>query len=157
MFWIVAALVVVLDQLTKALVRSHMTLDQTIPVFGRLAGFTYIQNTGAAFSILEGRKLFLILLTCAIMAALCAYYLLMRKKMLAAERVALGLIFGGGIGNLICRIRLGFVTDFINIHIIPVFNVADMGVTIGCVLLFLTILVLEPRARKRGTLPGAEG
>ncbi len=153
MFWIVAALVVALDQLTKFLVRSRMAVDQSFPVIGRLVSFNHIQNTGAAFSILEGRKGFLVVLTLLIMAALCAYYLYARKKMLTAERFALGLIFGGGIGNLICRLRLGYVTDFIDIHIIPAFNVADIGVTIGCVLLFLTILLLEPRARRRGELP----
>jgi len=149
MFWIVAIALVAADQLTKFWVRSSISLGETFPVVGNLLEFTYVQNTGAAFSILQEKKTLLIIFTIVLMLGLVAYYAFNRNKILKTEVLGLSLIIGGGIGNLICRIYWGFVTDFIDIHFIPVFNLADIGITVGCVLLFISVIILEPRKEKQ--------
>ena len=78
------------------------------------------------------------------MLVILGYIILAGKNVPGSERLALGLIFGGGLGNLISRILDGYVIDFINIYIIPIFNVADIAITCGCILLALSVLVIEP-------------
>ena len=140
MFAAVALLVIVLDRVTKIYIDKTMTLGQSRPFLGSLASLTYIHNSGAAFSILEGKQMLLIGLTGAVMVALCVYVSYYGKKLSFWERLSLALIVGGGIGNLICRIKYGYVIDFINIHFIPIFNVADIAITIGCFLFCICVV-----------------
>lgn len=141
MFIAVAVLVIVLDRITKIYIDSTMTLGYSRPLLGRFAEFTYIHNSGAAFSILQGKQTVLIVLTLIVMLGIAVYVSVYGKKLSFAERFSLALIMGGGIGNLICRIRYGYVIDFINIHFIPVFNVADIAITIGCAIFCLCVLL----------------
>lgn len=145
--WIAAG-VVILDQITKHLVRSGMELDQSIPILPGLLDLTYIHNYGAAFSILQHQRAFLIAFTSLAMAAVVIYILKEQKNLPGIETAALSLIVGGGLGNLIDRVLNGYVVDFLNIHILPVFNVADMSVCVGSALLIYSVAVLEPRLRK---------
>lgn len=154
MFCLVIALCILADQLTKAAVVSKFELGQGMTVVPRLLDFRYVQNTGAAFSILTGRQTFLIAVTAVFMAAMVFYVWKKRRSIYWAEKLAIALIVGGGLGNLICRAWRGFVVDFIDIHWIPVFNVADMCVCCGCALLVFSVLWLEPRAQK--SKPGQE-
>ena len=85
----------------------------------------------------------------AVMIAMVVYAAKKGKSLFLPEKLALALIVGGGCGNLICRILRGYVIDFINIHILPIFNAADIFVCCGCGLLVLSVLVLEPVAAKR--------
>lgn len=141
MFIAVAVLVIVLDRITKIYIDSTMMLGYSRPLLGRFAELTYIHNSGAAFSILQGKQTVLIVLTLIVMLGIAVYVSVYGKKLSFAERFSLALIMGGGIGNLICRIRYGYVIDFINIHFIPVFNVADIAITIGCVIFCLCVLL----------------
>lgn len=138
----IAALVffLALDQLSKYLIDSSMQLGQTIPLIDNVLDITYVRNDGAAWNILSGRQALLIVLTGAVMLGIIVYVIVKRKELSFLERLSLGMIVGGGIGNLIGRISVGYVVDFINIQIIPVFNVADIGVTVGCILLIITVL-----------------
>ena len=140
MFWLVIAAAVVLDVVSKQLIIATMELGQTITVIPNVFDLCYIQNHGAAFSILQGKTVFLITATVLMMAGLCVYAMKMKDKISKAERIALAMIVGGGIGNLIDRVFLGYVTDFLDIHIIPIFNVADCFVTVGCFLLVIAVL-----------------
>ena len=133
-----------------------MELGQSITVVPRLLDLTYLHNTGAAFSILTGRQTLLIAVTSVVMAGMAVYYVIRRRSIFPAEKYALALIVGGGIGNLICRAARGYVVDFIDIHWIPVFNVADMCVVCGCALLILSVLWLEPRHLKGKAAAGAD-
>ena len=105
----------------------------------------YIQNNGAAYSILQGKQTLLILFTIAVMIGIIAYVIAFAKKTTKLEVFSLALILGGGIGNLIDRVMFGYVVDFIDTHIIPVFNVADIGITCGCILFALTILFAKKK------------
>lgn len=146
MFWIVAAACAAIDQLSKYAVVSLMEPGSCVELIPGILSFTYTRNTGAAFSILQGRQSFLIAVTLALCAGLTAYVLRKGGSMFFAEKLAIALIVGGGAGNLLCRIFRGYVVDFIDIRVIPIFNAADIFVCCGCALLALSVLVLEPRA-----------
>ena len=142
-FIIPAVAFVVLDQISKSVISSSMSLNQSITVIPKLFELTYILNDGAAFGMLSGKQKLLIAVTVAAMILITLYAILDRKKHGKLEQIALGMIVGGGIGNLIGRVSEGCVVDFFNIHIIPVFNVADIGITIGCLLLIIAVLKSE--------------
>lgn len=141
----IPVVVLVLDQLTKAWVRSTMTLNETIPVVGDVVRLTYIHNEGAAFGLSVGphsSQVFLVL--AAVASVLVLYLLLSAPREERMQRVALALILGGALGNIIDRVRWSMVVDFIQVgvagHFWPIFNVADSAVTIGAVLLAWTYL-----------------
>lgn len=137
--------VVVFDQLTKWWVRSELTLNQPVRVLGDNVRLLYIHNEGAAFGISVGEHsstLFLILASAA--SVLVLYLLLASSPGERIQRLALGLILGGAVGNIVDRVRLGEVVDFIQVgvsgHYWPIFNVADSAVTVGAVLLGIAYL-----------------
>jgi signal peptidase II len=137
--------VLILDQLTKAWVRSSMSLNETIPVLGDVVRLTYIHNEGAAFGLSIGEyssQVFLVL--AAIASVLVLYLLLTAPRAERMQRIALALILGGALGNIVDRIRWSMVVDFIQVgvagHFWPIFNVADSAVTVGAAMLAWTYL-----------------
>jgi signal peptidase II len=141
----IPVLVLALDQLTKTWVRASMSLNETIPIVGDVVRLTYIHNEGAAFGLSIGSyssQVFLVL--AAVASALVLYLLLSAPREERVQRVALALILGGALGNIIDRVRWSMVVDFIQVgvagHFWPIFNVADSAVTIGAVLLAWTYL-----------------
>lgn len=132
-----AVLVVVLDQLTKHLFWSNGQNYEIIPGFFNIA---LVKNAGAAFGMFQGARVFFVIAS-MVAAALIIYLGVRLPRDQRTRRVLLGLILGGAVGNLIDRVASGQVIDFLQIgvagHYWPVFNVADMGVTIGAVLLIL--------------------
>jgi signal peptidase II len=148
MFIASALAILIGDILSKRAVEAVMTLNTGFELIPGILSFTYILNDGAAYGIFAGKQGMLITLTSVVLVGMIAYAFLMRKKISAMEKLSLGLIVGGGIGNLIGRISNGMVLDFIDIHIIPVFNVADIGITVGCFLLIITVLFIEPKFKK---------
>jgi signal peptidase II len=137
-FLLFAAIVVALDQATKGLAASHLMPGESISVLGDFIRLTLVHNTGAAFGLFPGSRVpFIVVSVVAIGVVL---YLFFRETYRSvANRVLLGCILGGAIGNLIDRVRLGYVVDFIDIGFgtarWPVFNAADSAVTIGVLLL----------------------
>jgi signal peptidase II len=141
---IIGSIVLFLDQVTKALVHGQMTLYQSIEIVPNFFHLTYLRNTGAAFGFLAGsrsplRIIFFILISA--MAIGCIFYLLKNLRLGQNTFAAsLSLILGGAIGNLIDRLRMGEVIDFLDFHWYahhwPAFNVADSAITIGVLLLF---------------------
>jgi len=132
--WIVLGIVVI-DQLTKFFA-SRIPLGTDIPLLGDFLALTHAQNTGAAFSMLQGQNIILAAITIIILATIAWYYPKIKKEQL----VLVALITGGAMGNLIDRVRLGYVTDLIRISIWPAFNVADAAVTIGALVLAYHII-----------------
>lgn len=138
--FIIGLIVIVLDQITKYLALSLRGKDSII-LIDKLLELTYLENRGAAFGILQGRSAFFIVISIIVIAYLC-YLLIKHKNMDKLVNISLGLILGGAIGNLIDRIVRGFVIDFIFVRFwgfydFPVFNVADIGVTLGVFILII--------------------
>ena len=128
-------LCVAADQAVKYYVVTHLALYESAPLLPGLVELYYIRNTGGGFSILSGHTWLLTLLTAAVMAAV-AVLLARRTFPHPLAMWTLTAILGGGLGNLIDRVRLGYVVDMFNFQFIdyPVFNVADMCIVSGCVL-----------------------
>jgi len=145
-FFLVAGIVIGLDQLSKYLVRANMDLGQSIPEEGFFR-FTYGTNTGGVFGFFSNQTF---LITVAAIISVVVILLYSRHKMAQSMlvKVSLGLILGGSIGNLIDRIRLGAVTDFIDVGAWPVFNLGDSAIDIGVVLL-IAYLLMKMRKERR--------
>lgn len=153
-----SALVILFDQMTKILVMRTFALGESVRVFGDLVRFTYIQNPGMAFGIQVGSKGFFTLFAALASLAIFVYLVRMRHDKLLS-RLSLALILGGAIGNLIDRLIRGQVIDFIDIGVgqtrWPVFNIADMAVSIGMVLLIGQVLLeREPEEKKAEVAEG---
>ncbi|MEK6892472.1 MAG: signal peptidase II [Nanoarchaeota archaeon] len=134
-----ALIVVVLDQLTKFLIRTNFKLGESIPIIKNIFHFTYVTNTGSAFGLFKSLNWFFMLFSIIVIVAIF-YYL--RKKIKENEKFlqfAVGLLLGGTIGNFIDRVLIGAVTDFIDFRIWPVFNIADSAVTISVILLVVML------------------
>jgi signal peptidase II len=143
-FFSIAAVVVVLDQLTKSIVRSRLDLYEAWPDSDSFIKIVHVTNSGAAFGILQNATPFLIVTSLLGLAAIILYYLYPPMDH-GIIRVALGMQLGGAIGNLIDRVRLGEVTDFIDVGSFPTFNVADscISISIAAVLIFFLLQEME--------------
>jgi signal peptidase II len=132
-FMTAAVLVIVLDQISKWLVVTHMTWGQSVPPEG-IFRFTYVRNTGGAFGLFQGQNG--ALMVTAVIGALALLLLyLYRGSQSNLLRLILGMQLGGAIGNLVDRVRLGYVVDFFDWGFWPVFNVADASITVSIILL----------------------
>ncbi len=137
---LVAGIIVIFDQVSKYAVRLYIERGDNIDVIGEFFKITHVQNDGAAFSALKGQQI--ILIAVSIISVFVAIIFLWKKRNISpAIRLSVAMILGGGIGNMIDRIAFGFVIDMLSFSIFPpVFNVADMFIVIGCILLMATIL-----------------
>ena len=145
-----AVLVVVLDQVTKYLTVAHIPLGTAVPAVPGLFQLTYVQNTGMAFSMLEGGRWFFLVMT---LAALGLMVLAVKKRWISHPLGlwALAAIAGGAVGNLIDRIRLGYVIDMIEVTFMKfaVFNVADCFVVCGAILLVIYAFSLDRKEENK--------
>jgi signal peptidase II len=137
-FSLVALLVIALDQVSKFFIKANMNLGQSIPDEG-LFRITYSTNEGMVFGLFANQT-FLITLTAIVGIAAIIIYSRYPIFNQVPVRVALGLMLGGAVGNLIDRIRLGEVIDFIDVGAWPVFNLADSAVVVGVVLIIYYFL-----------------
>ena len=142
-YFLIIIAAVALDQLIKYAVVKSMALYQTIPVLEDIFHITYIHNTGAAFSMMEGMRVFLILLPLIMIACAVIYMFIKRKTGHPLMMTSVALIAGGGIGNLIDRALLGYVVDYLDFRVFPIFNLADICVCTGCGLLILYVLFID--------------
>lgn len=145
-----SAVVLVLDQATKLAIRRYFVLYDSQPVIGNFLRFTYVENPGMAFSLQLGDPLFLTIF--GVLASVVILTLLIRlRHERFLTRFSLALVFGGALGNLSDRFAHGGVVDFIEINIgdlkLPVFNLADLAVSIGMGILIVVVLIdKEPSA-----------
>jgi len=151
-FFLVAAAVIGLDQVTKALVREGLALGESWPGDSWVIKLTHITNSGAAFGILQGQGAFLTVTAFVGMAAIAFYYAFPPLEH-GLLRFALGLQLGGAIGNLADRLRFGEVTDFIHFPHYPAFNVADSSIVVGLVII-AGFFLLQDRWRPGGQHDG---
>ena len=151
LFWILITVgVVVLDQFTKWLAVEYLIPIGTVPIIKDALHLTYVENPGAAFGMMQNsRWIFLLVSTVAIIAIIIYLIKFATKNKLAL--LSLAFILGGGIGNMIDRVALGYVVDFIDFRLInfAVFNVADSFVCVGAALLIIYVLFIEGKENKR--------
>lgn len=146
MIIILSIIFIIIDQLSKIIVVNNLTNNKSIEVIKSFFYLTYTNNKGAAFSILTGRRILLILVALIVIGVLI-YYVIKNKIEGKVNKIALSLVIGGSIGNLIDRILRGAVVDFIDIKIFgynfPIFNLADTFIVIGVFLLIIEMFRKE--------------
>ena len=147
MYFAVIIAIAVIDQIIKYMVRTGLSLGDSIPVFGDFLTITLHYNTGAAFSMMEGYRMVLTILPSILIILLMIYIFIKRKNEEKLLLMALSIIVGGGVGNLIDRFVLGQVTDFISVGTFPIFNFADMCVVCGCGLVIIYLLFFENKSK----------
>ncbi len=130
------------DQITKILVVQNIPLYGTVEAIPGLFHLTYVRNFGAAFSALQGMRWLFVALFVVLTAAILYEYFKKPMPFTKLERWLIAAIYGGGLGNMIDRVRLGYVVDMIATDFIdfPVFNVADCFITCGCILLMIRLV-----------------
>ena len=146
---ILAVLLVLADQAVKFAVRANIELGRSVPFIPYVMDLTYVQNTGAAFSILRQHTWLLTLTSAAVMLVMC--WLIVKGFFKnALGRWSAALVLAGGMGNLIDRAVFGFVTDMFQTTFMdfPIFNVADCCITVGVPLLFLYVWLYMSREEK---------
>ena len=137
-----AAGIVAVDQWTKALTVANIALYQDVEFIPGFLGFTYVRNTGAAFSSFEGQQWLFALIFIVFTVAILWEFRKNSLKFNTFERWCIAAIYGGGLGNMIDRLRLGYVVDMIETKFIsfPVFNVADCFITCGCFAIVISLV-----------------
>ena len=139
---IFAALIVALDQVTKLLVVNGIPLHTGVEVIPGLFRLTYVQNTGAAFSSFQGMQWLFLLVFILFTAAIIWEFSKKRWPFTSFDRWCIAAVYAGGLGNMIDRLRLGYVVDMIQVEFVdfPVFNVADCFITCGVILLLIHLV-----------------
>lgn len=156
----VLLLVVLLDQITKLIVVSQMSLGDSVPLIDGVFHFTYILNKGAAFGMLSDHRWIFIVLSTVAVVGIAAYLILRSRKIGTLWGISMAMICGGGIGNMIDRLWNGetfgdgAVIDFLDFCAFPklwswIFNVADAAVCIGAGLIILAVIVDEVKEARR--------
>ncbi len=143
-FAAIVLVVVTADQLSKLWIRTHLAVDQSVPASGFFR-LTYAQNTGAAFSIFYGKSDILAVVSIIGIILLLVYFFVAYRRFPYLDtwenKVSLCLILGGTVGNLIDRIHIGHVVDFIDVGPWPIFNIADSSTVVGVIIFALSILL----------------
>ncbi|MDO8690113.1 MAG: signal peptidase II [Dehalococcoidia bacterium] len=141
---LIAIVVIAADQLTKQWVTANLAMGQSLPE-GAAVRLTYVVNTGAAFGILPQYSVYLVLVAFLVIGMVFFYQRYLPGEKLLVKS-SLGLMLGGALGNLIDRLRYGFVVDFVDVRVWPVFNLADASISVGvCLLAFFLIFVQEKK------------
>ena len=144
-FFITALVIVTADQLSKLWIRTNLAVGQSIPEVGFLR-LTHVTNTGSAFGLFQGQTFPLTIVAVVSVVALLLYAVFFYRRFPFLDNclawVGLSLILGGTVGNLIDRLRLGHVTDFIDFGFWPAFNIADSAVVVGVIIFAYSLLPL---------------
>ena len=139
-----SSLILILDQISKFYISSALSLGQSIPVVRDIFHISLVYNTGAAFGLFKNQKIFFIILTAAVVMYIIRDLFFHGSRYSLGRRVALGLILGGAAGNFVDRLRLGYIIDFLDFRVWPVFNLADSAITVGIIILGCSLLKRAP-------------
>lgn len=143
--WIITALAFAgADQYIKYLVIKNIAMTDTITVIPKILNFVYVKNTGAAFSLFSGKTYILGIVSLVVCVGIL-FYMFVKKPGNKLFSVSLAMIFGGAVGNFADRMFRGFVVDYIELCFIkfPVFNLADIAITVGAVLLMIYVIFFD--------------
>ena len=136
---IISGIVLILDQLSKYLIENNL-YKSSIDIIENVFSLTYVENYGAAWGIFSDNNWIILVLTPILVTLIILYLYKFSKNKL--EYISGGLIIGGAIGNYLDRIVRGYVVDFFDVKIWPVFNVADIGIVVGCIVMII-LFILE--------------
>lgn len=148
--WIVISVIfVAVDQIIKYLVVQNISPTEIVEAIPRVLNLVYVENTGAAFSILSG-KVYILGIVSIVVCFAMVWYLVTKKPKNKLLLVSLGMILGGAAGNLIDRVFRGYVIDFLEPAFMnfPVFNIADIAINVGAVLLIIYVIVFDGKEKK---------
>ena len=139
--------IVALDQYTKYLTVANIPLGGHVDAIPGLFNFTYVQNTGAAWSSFEGMTWLFIAIFVLFTVAIVWEFSKKRWGFTTFERWLIVAVYGGGLGNMVDRVRMGYVVDMVNLDFMefPVFNVADCFITCGCILLLVHLIFFNKK------------
>lgn len=143
LYYLIVVLIAGLDQVVKLVIISQIELFERIPVIPGIFDITHIRNDGAAYNLFSQVPILLIIMPALVMIAGLIYIGITYRKSNTLLMVAIAMVIGGGLGNLIDRISKGYVVDYFDIHIIPIFNIADICICIGCGLLFIYLIFID--------------
>lgn len=150
---LIGFLIVLLDQAAKVAVRQTMTVGESTPVFAGYFNLTYLRNTGAVWGIFQSQNTWLIILSLAVLILIAVFYRWLVDQR-GVHRLAMGLMLGGILGNLIDRIKFGWVTDFLDFYWRtshwPAFNIADAAICVG-VGIYLVSSFWRPAVKAAGS------
>ena len=135
---LIASLVIIVDRLAKFLIFGNFFEGQSVPVIPRIFHLTLVLNTGAAFRLLKNRNYFFMISSLAVIALIVSYVFFSKCKDTVILS-AMGLILGGAVGNLTDRLFFGYIIDFLDFRVWPVFNIADSAITMGSLLLVMRL------------------
>ncbi|MBL8013284.1 MAG: signal peptidase II [Candidatus Omnitrophica bacterium] len=146
---ITTAMVVIIDRVTKSFFSSVLSEGETIPVIKNIFHFTLVHNTGMAFGLFRDHGFVFIVVPIIAIALLVynIYYYRKNEHLSHSYIVAFSLILGGAIGNLIDRIHIGHVIDFLDFRVFPVFNIADSAITIGACIILIKCIPLSVKEK----------
>ena len=147
-FWFTMITVIIIDQISKWLVVNNMVLGESRPFIKGIMNLTYVQNQGAAFGLFDGSTWLFIISAVVVVAAVIYYNL--KHPLPFNMQIILGLITGGACGNFIDRFLYQYVVDFFDLGWWPVFNIADMAIVIGGILLIIYTFKYEVKEETNG-------
>jgi len=152
---ILSIFIILADQITKSAATQYLMGQRPIEIIKNFVELHYVKNYGAAFGILQNQRWFFIVITSIVVFAMVVYMLRNSKNITILTKLSISMLSGGAVGNLIDRVRLGYVVDFIKLDLkiynFPVFNIADIFIVVGTALLVYTVLFdkLEKKAVDR--------
>lgn len=145
MMLVVSIIIIILDQLTKFFAVKYLKGNGPKSLIGNFFELTYVENRGAAFGILQNRKIFFIVITLIVVSILVWVMIKHANKMDVLTKMSMIMLLGGTIGNFIDRLKQGYVVDFLSFNFgsysFPVFNLADISIVLGTILLMLIIIL----------------
>ncbi len=145
---LVAVLVFLTDQATKFFIIRSLGFSESIPILKNIFHLTLVHNYGAAFGMLKYKLPVLVLASLVAAFLIGLHFKKNFKNPLTLNDIALSLILGGALGNLLDRLRLGYVVDFLDFRIWPVFNVADSAITIGAIIIAWRVLLCGQKSAR---------
>ncbi|WP_353096746.1 signal peptidase II [Tissierella praeacuta] len=145
MIFILSIVIILLDQISKYAAIKYLKESVSHVIIPNYFRLTYVENFGAAFGILQNKKIFFIIITCAVVFFLILFLTKNYYKINIFMRIGLGMLLGGTIGNFIDRIRFGYVVDFFSFRLFnryefPVFNIADIAIVLGTFIILILVL-----------------
>lgn len=146
MSFVLSFIIIAIDQLTKYWAIVNLKASKPKMIIPDFLKLIYVENYGAAFGILKHKKAFFIVITLLVVVVISLFLFKYYSQLNIYMKIGSGLLLGGAVGNLIDRIRLGYVVDFISIRLLnsyeyPVFNVADMSIVFGTIIILILILL----------------